>query len=202
MKLWAAGLLFFALAAAPAALQSPEQYFGFRIGSDKKLVRWDKIVEYLQAVANEIGPRARSATSAPPRNGNPFIMLEISSAENLRTSTASRHSNASSTSRAARLPTPSATKSSAPAKPSSSSRTTSTPPRSARRRWCWNWCTILPPSDSPAVNKILDNVILLLVPSLNPDGQIMVTDWYNKTLGTPSRSQPAAVSLSPLHRPR
>ena len=53
MKLWAAGLLFFALAAAPAALQSPEQYFGFRIGADRKLVRWDKIVEYMQAVANE-----------------------------------------------------------------------------------------------------------------------------------------------------
>ena len=35
------------------------------------------------------------------------------------------------------------------------------------------------------IKKVLDNVILLLVPSLNPDGQIMVTDWYNKTLGTP-----------------
>ncbi len=45
-------------------------------------------------------------------------------------------------------------------------------------------------SDSPAVRKVLDNVILLLVPSLNPDGQIMVTDWYNKTLGTPSEASP------------
>src|ERR1035437_6132764 len=45
-------------------------------------------------------------------------------------------------------------------------------------------------SDSPAVKKVLDNVILLLVPSLNPDGQIMVTDWYNKTLGTPSEASP------------
>jgi hypothetical protein len=38
--------------------------------------------------------------------------------------------------------------------------------------------------NSPVVRKILDNVILVLVPSLNPDGQIMVTDWYNKNLGT------------------
>ena len=38
--------------AATATVQTPEQYFGFRIGSDKKLVRWDKIVEYLQALAN------------------------------------------------------------------------------------------------------------------------------------------------------
>ena len=28
------------------------------------------------------------------------------------------------------------------------------------------------------------------MPSLNPDGQIMVTDWYNKTLGTPSEASP------------
>jgi len=31
--------------AASAAIQSPEQHFGFRIGGDKRLVRWDKIVE-------------------------------------------------------------------------------------------------------------------------------------------------------------
>ena len=31
---------------------------------------------------------------------------------------------------------------------------------------------------------ILDNVILVLFPSVNPDGQIMEVDWYNKTKGT------------------
>jgi len=30
----------------------------------------------------------------------------------------------------------------------------------------------------------LNDVIVLLVPSLNPDGQIMVTEWYRKYLGT------------------
>ncbi len=32
--------------------------------------------------------------------------------------------------------------------------------------------------------RILDNVIFIEVPSFNPDGQIMVTDWYRKTLDT------------------
>ena len=44
--------------------------------------------------------------------------------------------------------------------------------------------------DSPEIHKILDNVIFLLVPSLNPDGQIMVTDWYNKTVDTPYAASP------------
>jgi hypothetical protein len=44
--------------------------------------------------------------------------------------------------------------------------------------------------DSPATRKILDNVIVLLVPSLNPDGQIMVTDWFNQNLGTPYQASP------------
>jgi hypothetical protein len=39
--------------------------------------------------------------------------------------------------------------------------------------------------NSTAIQKILDNVILVMEPSANPDGQIMVTDWYNKYLGTP-----------------
>ena len=39
--------------------------------------------------------------------------------------------------------------------------------------------------DSTFVRNILDNVILLLVPSLNPDGQVMIVDWYNKNAGTP-----------------
>jgi len=68
---------------APAAVQSPEQFFGFRIGSDKKLARWDKIVEYMQMVAAN-SDRARFRNLGPTTSGNPFVLMEISSAENLR----------------------------------------------------------------------------------------------------------------------
>ena len=44
--------------------------------------------------------------------------------------------------------------------------------------------------DSPATRKILDNVIVLLVPSANPDGQIAVTDWFNQNQGTPFEASP------------
>ena len=32
-------------------ITSPEQYFGFQMGEDRKLARWDKIVEYFYKVA-------------------------------------------------------------------------------------------------------------------------------------------------------
>src|SRR5215831_4676430 len=76
-------LFFLATAFAHAALQTPEDYFGFRIGTDKKLARWDKIVDYMQLVANSTD-RVRFHNLGKTNNGNPFLLLEISSAENLR----------------------------------------------------------------------------------------------------------------------
>ena len=38
--------------------------------------------------------------------------------------------------------------------------------------------------DDEETQRILDNTILLLFPNFNPDGQIMVTDWYYKNKGT------------------
>jgi len=66
-----------------AAVQTPEQYFGFRIGTDKKLVRWDKIVAYMQAVASGTD-RVHFRNLGLTTLNNPFVMVEISSAENLR----------------------------------------------------------------------------------------------------------------------
>jgi Zinc carboxypeptidase len=40
-------------------------------------------------------------------------------------------------------------------------------------------------SNDPEILNILKNTIVLLVPSLNPDGVDIVKNWYDKTLGTP-----------------
>ncbi len=40
--------------------------------------------------------------------------------------------------------------------------------------------------DSPDTREILDKCIILIVPSLNPDGVDIVKKWYDRTLGTPA----------------
>ncbi|MGI8654117.1 MAG: M14 family metallopeptidase [Pyrinomonadaceae bacterium] len=40
-------------------------------------------------------------------------------------------------------------------------------------------------AEDAATREILQNTILLLIPSANPDGVDIVADWYRKTLGTP-----------------
>jgi len=42
----------------------------------------------------------------------------------------------------------------------------------------------------PEIDNILDNVILMLWPTLNPDGQNEVVAWYRKNLGTPYEVSP------------
>jgi len=184
--------LVFAMCAAvalQAAVPTPEQYFGFRIGSDRKLVRWDKIVEYMQAVANGTD-RVKFRNLGPTTSGNPFIMLEISSAENLKNldrikglerklyfqggaPTDAERDEIFRSGKAVVFIT---------------NNIHST--EIGASQMVLELVHRLATDDSPGVKKILDNVVLLLVPSLNPDGQILVTDWYNKTLGTPSEASP------------
>ena len=46
------------------------------------------------------------------------------------------------------------------------------------------WAYALATANDAETKRRLDNVVLLLVPSLNPDGENMITDYYRKYLGT------------------
>lgn len=51
---------------------------------------------------------------------------------------------------------------------------------------------LLSKANQPGTREILDNVVLFLWPSINPDGQNIVVDWYRENVGTP-------YEVSPLH---
>ncbi|MCK4318244.1 peptidase M14 family protein, partial [Candidatus Bathyarchaeota archaeon] len=61
---------------------SPEEFYGFKPGTDRKLVRWDKVVEYfwhLDGASNRVKVEEVGKTT----EGNPMILAYISSPENL-----------------------------------------------------------------------------------------------------------------------
>ncbi|MDT8435741.1 MAG: M14 family metallopeptidase [Gemmatimonadota bacterium] len=45
-------------------------------------------------------------------------------------------------------------------------------------------------SDAPDVQRILDETVVLVVPSLNPDGTDLVADWYRATIDMPWEGSP------------
>lgn len=168
---------------------SPEQYFGFRIGADKKLARYDKIVEYLRKVAEQ-SDRVRIRTVGPTTQGNLFVVLEISSAENIRNLDRFKalqrklyfQGGAPTNSERDQI----FREGKAVVFISNSIHATEIGASQMVLELVYRLAT----DDSPAIKKILDNVILVMEPSANPDGQIMVTDWYNKYLGTPQEASP------------
>src|SRR5712692_6948217 len=68
---------------AAGSLQTPEQFLGFKVGADNKLVRWDKIVDYMKLAAGG-SDRVRYRELGKTSNGNPFIVLEISAPDTLK----------------------------------------------------------------------------------------------------------------------
>src|SRR5262245_23940119 len=171
-------------------LQKPEQFLGFRVGEDHKLARWDKIVGYLKlvdAASDRVNLRELGKTTL----NNPFIALEISSSDTIKNldrykelerklyfqggaPSAAERDEIFRSGKAVVLVTCNIHSTEIGAS-----------------QMVLELVHRLATEDSPAVKKILDNVIFLLVPSLNPDGQIMVTDWYNKNVG-------AEYEVSPL----
>ncbi len=174
---------------ASAAVPTPEQFFGFKMGTDKKLARYDKIVEYLNAVAGQTD-RIRVRNMGPTTLGNPFLLLEISSGANMKNLD---HFKSLARKLYFQNGAPSDSERDEIMKSGKSVVLITNNIHSTEigsSQMVVELAYELATSDSPRVKNILDNVIFLLVPSLNPDGQIMVTDWYNKYLGTPYEASP------------
>ena len=75
-------LIGFTAQTATAQIPSPEEFFGFQMGADRKLAHWDDMVEYYDLI-NERSDRVLVRQMGPSTWGNPFLVLFISSPENL-----------------------------------------------------------------------------------------------------------------------
>ena len=133
----AGALLAALLAAGPAAAQttalpSPEQFFGFQMGADRKLAGWDKLHEYYQRLARS-SDKLKLVELGKTSEGRPYLALFISSPANLARLDQYRQMNATLADPRGAPPGRS-TGSSPRARLSSSRPSASTRPRSRRRR--------------------------------------------------------------------
>ncbi len=172
-----------------AELPTPEQFLGFRVGTDKKLVRWDKMTEYFDKAA-AASDRVRVRDLGKTTNGNRFVLLEISAPDTIKNLDRYKSLEHKLYLRNG-IPTDAERdevfrEGKAVVVITCSVHATEI----GATQMVVELVHRLATENSPQVKKILDNTILLLVPSLNPDGQIMITDWYNKNLGTPFEASP------------
>lgn len=169
--------------AQQAALPSPEKFFGFQMGADRKLANWDKLHEYYQLLAKNSN-KLRLVELGKTSEGRPYVALFISSPANLAKLDHYKQLNA-------RLADPrgmseaDAKKLVAEAKAviiqSFALHSSEVAASQTAAEYVYDSLTR---TDSEA-QQILDNVISIVMPSINPDGTQMIADWYMKYVGTP-----------------
>jgi hypothetical protein len=176
-------IIFFALTVF-SQVPLPKDVLGWTPGDDRKLASWAQTVDYfrkLDAASNRVMFQEIGKTTM----GRPFVYATISSPENLKNLEKYKKINS-------QLADP---------------RTFNSRAKFAERLieegktivliTCGIHSTEvggylssmliahrLANSNEPEIQKILNNTIVLLVPSLNPDGVDIVNNWYQKTLGT------------------
>lgn len=171
-----------AAVSAHAAAPSPSEFLKLNIGGDKVLADYRQIRSYFRAL-DTASPRVELQVLGKTTLGEEMFMAVISSEQNLKQKERIKEI-------ARKLADP---------------RGLSQPEIDALTRegksvvlvtcnihaseigssqMAMEWAHALATADDEETKRRLDNVVLLLVPSLNPDGQIMITDYYRKYLGT------------------
>ena len=164
-----------------SAVTTPEKFFGFQMGADRKMARWDQMVEYYKLLEKS-SQRLKVVDMGPSTMGNPFLAVFISSPANLARLEELRAINA-------KLSDPRGVAEAdvkrlvadgkAVVLQSMSLHATEIGGSQMAPELIYD----LVSRNDEETQRILDNVIAIMIPSFNPDGQIMVTDWYRKTLG-------------------
>ncbi len=179
------GIIFLFVIAAAAQVPSPRSVLGFTPTDDKTIADWGQITGYfakLDKASNRVTVKEIGKTT----NGKPLIVAFISSPDNIKKLDKYRQISA-------RLADPRTIKDSAELEDLIKNGKTivsigcsihST--EIVASQMSMNLAYGLASANDAETKEILDNTILLLLPSSNPDGVDIVADWYRKTLGTKS----------------
>ena len=170
--------------AAPAKhITSPKEAFGFEPGADRKLADWNELVAYFQKLGTE-SDRVHFEEVGKTTEGRPFIAVTISAADTI--AHLDRYKEIQRRLADPRITTPEEAKNLvAEGKTVLVVTCNVHSTEIASSQSAADFAYKLATGDTPEIRNILQNVIVVLVPSLNPDGEQLVVDWYKKYLGTP-----------------
>ncbi|MCG3121399.1 MAG: hypothetical protein ALAOOOJD_04476 [bacterium] len=174
----------FSLLSALAFSQpSPESQLGFQVGADRKLADWNEIIRYLNLLDNS-SERLQVMELGKSTEGRPLVFAVITAPQNF-----ARLDDILNIQR--RLADPRQVPADSLASYLRRGRTVvlincsihST--EIAASQMALELAYKLASGNDAKTHEILDNVVLLLTPSSNPDGIQLVVDWYKKSLGMP-----------------
>jgi hypothetical protein len=161
---------------------SPEAFLGHRVGEDRKLAPWPRVVEYLRALDAASGRISiESAGTSTQGNDMPVVIL---------TSEANQGNLDRYREISRRLAFPDGLSEAEAQALISEGKTIALVTCSIHStevgstQMAMEFAHQVATTQDPEMLSWLDDTIFLLMPSINPDGQVMVVDWYNKHLGT------------------
>jgi len=162
---------------------SPEEAFGFKPGTDRKLADWVQLTSYFSTLSHQ-SDRIQYQELGKTTEGRPFVSVVISSPENLKHADEYKEilgkladSRVTSPDQANQL----TARGKAVLVVTCNIHSTEIASSQSSSEFAYRLAT----GNTPQIQEILNNVIIVLVPSLNPDGEQLVVDWYKKYLGTP-----------------
>jgi hypothetical protein len=170
--------------AAPAKhITSPAEAFGFEPGTDRKLADWTQLVNYFQKLGTE-SDRVHFEEVGKTTEGRPYITVTISSPDTI--AHLDRYKEIQRKLADPRITTPAEAKQlvvegKTVIVVTCNIHSTEIASSQSATEFAYKLAT----GDTPEIQNILKNVIVVLVPSQNPDGEQLVVDWYKKYLGTP-----------------
>ncbi|HKG20900.1 MAG TPA: M14 metallopeptidase family protein, partial [Blastocatellia bacterium] len=168
---------------ASASIPTPGSVLGFEPGAPRQLAGWPQIVDYLKRL-DAASDRVSVHQAGLSTGRRPFIYALISSEENIRNLDLIREARA-------RLADPRLIQS-----PEERERLIRETPsvvaitcsihstEVVAAQMSMELAYRLAADDSTSTAAALRNTVLVLVPSVNPDGTDIVKNWYAKTLGT------------------
>ena len=171
-----------AVAKDKSQIKTPSEFLGFEVGADRMLADYRQIVSYFKTLA-AASDRIEIENLGKTTLGEEMIMAVISSPENLR-------KKAHYQEVAHKLADPRGLSKEQIDALANEGKTIllitcnihST--EIGASQMAMEWAYKLATAQDDETKRRLDDAIVLLMPSLNPDGQIMVTEWYRKYVGT------------------